>query len=78
MLRHSAAPLPEQILYDIIIPPIGAAFWWLMSSGLAGMVQGGTVNEKTKQRQKVEFKVLLVAAYVLMFAITILGYLTRK
>lgn len=78
MLRHAAAPLSEQILYDIIIPPVGAAIWWLMSRGWAGTLQGGTVSETTKRRQRIEFFALLVGVYVLMFSITIYGYFSRK
>jgi len=77
MIRHVAAPLSEQILYDIILPPVGAAIWWLMSRGWAGSVQGGSVSDTTKQRQKTEFIVILIATYVLMFSITIYGCMTR-
>ena len=75
---HAAAPLSEQILFDIVLPPIGAALWWLMSRGWAGTVQGGDVSGETKNRQKVEFVVLLVATYALMFSITIYGCFARK
>ena len=77
-MRHLAAPLSEQILYDTIIPPIGAAVWWMMSRGWAGTVQGGAVSDETKRRQKAEFFVLLVVAYVLMFSITVYGYFSRN
>jgi len=76
-MRHVAAPLSEQIFYDIVIPPVGTAIWWLMSRGWAGTVQGGSVSDTTKQRQKTEFVVILIAAYVLMFSITIYGCMTR-
>jgi len=77
MIRHVAAPLSEQIFYDLIIPPVGTAIWWLLSRGWAATVQGGSVSETTKRRQKIEFFVILIAAYVLMFSITIYGNLTR-
>jgi len=78
MIRHAAAPLYQQILYDIFLPPIGAVLWWLMSRGLATTVQSGTVSEETKRRQKVEFVVVLIATYLIMFSITIYAYFTRR
>ena len=68
----------QQVLYDIFLPPIGALLWWLMSRGLATTVQGGTVSKETKRRQKVEFVVVLIATYVIMFSITIYAYFTRS
>jgi hypothetical protein len=68
----------QQVLYDIFLPPIGALLWWLMSRGLATTVQGGTVSKETKRRQKVEFVVVLIATYVIMFSITIYAYSTRR
>jgi hypothetical protein len=77
MIRHTAAPLYQQILYDIFIPPVGAVLWWLMSRGLATTVQGGTVSEETKRRQKFEFVVVLIVTYLIMFSITIFAYFSR-
>ena len=70
-------PLIQQILLDVVVPPIGATFVWLRARGWATTVQGGSVSEKTKRRQKIEFWLLLFAAYVLMFGITLYGLLTR-
>ncbi len=78
LLRHAALPLYQQILSDIFIPPVGTVLWWLMSRGWALTVQGGTVSEMTKRRQKVEFVVVLIGVYLLMFSITIYGYFSRK
>ena len=70
--------MSEQILYDLILPPIGAVLWWLMSRGLATTVQGRTVSEETKRRQKFEFVVVLIGVYLIMFSITIFAYFSRR
>ena len=72
-MRSGALPLSEQILLDLLVPPVGAAVWWLMARGWAGAVQGGKTSATTKTRQKWEFWVILAIAYLLMFGITIYG-----
>ena len=47
-----------------------------MARGWAEIVQGGNVSEATQKRQKWEFWLVLIAAYLLMFGITIYGWLT--
>ena len=76
-MRNGAAPLSEQILIVVLGPPIMATLWWLASRGFGRAVQGGTVSEKTKRRQKIEFFVLLVAMYVLGIGIVLYAALTR-
>jgi hypothetical protein len=68
-MRPGAAPLSEQFMIAILGPPIMATLWWLASRGFAQTVQGQTISEKTKQRQKKEFWILLVALYALGFGI---------
>jgi hypothetical protein len=77
MFRHAALPLYQQILYDIIIPPVGAAIWLLMSKGWSGAL-GTTDSQAVRGWTKSGFWALLVAAYVLMFSITIYAYFTRR
>lgn len=69
-MRSGAIPISQTILLDILLPPIGTCFWWLMSRGWAGMVQLGRPSETTKRRQNREFWAILIAAYLLMFGIT--------
>jgi hypothetical protein len=64
--------LGEQILTLIVLPPIMASVVWLLSRGWAGGVQGGTISETTKQRQKLLFWFLVIFLYAL--AIAIYGY----
>jgi hypothetical protein len=68
-------PISQMILLDIVIPPIGTCMWWLMARGWAGFVQLGRVSDTTQKRQRWEFWVILAAAYVIMFGITIYGLL---
>lgn len=75
-MRPGALPIDEQILLDLIVPPVGSALWLMMSRGWASTVQGGTISERTKKRQKAEFWIILSAVYLLMFGITIYGWLT--
>jgi hypothetical protein len=76
MVRPGALPITQMIALDLLVPPIGTCIWWLMSRGWAGLVQGGTISGRTKKRQKWEFWVVLAGAYLLMFGITLYGYLS--
>jgi hypothetical protein len=40
-----------------------ACLIWLMSRGWAMSIQGGTLSDKTKRRQKLEFWIVLIAMY---------------
>ena len=76
MMRPGALPISQMIALDLLVPPIGTFIWLLMSRGWAAMVQGGTISERTKKRQKWEFWVVLASAYLLMCGITLYGYLS--
>jgi hypothetical protein len=76
MMRPGSLPLGQIIALDILVPPIGTCLWWLMARGWAASVQGGNVSETTKKREKWGFWLVLSAAYLLMFGITIYAYLT--
>ena len=75
-VRSGALPVYQQIVLDLLVPPLGAFVWWFMARGWAATVQGGEITERTKQRQKKEFWVILIAAYLIMFGITIYAALT--
>ena len=60
-------PLLQQYLLDLIAPPVLAILWWFFSRGTATVLQGGSVSEKTKRREKIGFVVVLALAYLLMF-----------
>jgi len=64
---HSIA---RQIAVDTIFPPIGAVLWRFKARGWANFVQGGSVSQQTKDRQKREFWFVLGALYLIMFGTT--------
>lgn len=64
-------PLGEQILLDVIVPPIGTCLWWLKARGWADLVQLGRVSDRTKRRQEWEFWIVMFAGYVTMFGVTL-------
>lgn len=66
--RHQPAPLIEQILIFVVGPPILAGLFWLKARGWAHNVQGESVSETTKRRQKLEFWVLLSLGYFMAIA----------
>ena len=66
-----ALPMSQQILPDVISPPILAALWWSFSRGWANTVQGGEVSQRTKLRQKRGFWIVLIGLYLLMFGATV-------
>jgi inner membrane protein involved in colicin E2 resistance len=69
--------LTQQILLDTFAPPVGVALWWLFSRGTATILQGGSVSERTRKREKVGFVILLALGYAIMFGITIYAHLTK-
>jgi hypothetical protein len=76
IIRPGALPLSQQIILDLLFPPVGAAIWWVVSTGWATIVQGGKISERTKMLRKRLFWTLLAGAYALMFGMTLYAYLT--
>ncbi|MDE3063877.1 MAG: hypothetical protein KGJ51_12560 [Acidobacteriota bacterium] len=74
-MRHQAAPFWQLILSLIVGPPIMAFLWRLMSGGFASAVQGGSRSEETIRRQRAEFWILLIALYVIGFAVAAYAWL---
>jgi|HubBroStandDraft_1064217.scaffolds.fasta_scaffold757150_2 hypothetical protein len=63
--------LIKQYLLDLVAPLVITVMWWIFSRGWAAGIQGGQISHQTKERQKVEFVVVLVLLYVGMFGMTI-------
>jgi len=61
-----AAPLWEQVLIAVFGPPVMSILWRWRARGWALTVQGGSVSDRTKQRQKKEFWILMFALYALV------------
>lgn len=75
-MRSGALPVYQQILLDVLFPPVGAYLWSVMARGWAGLIRKGTITVKTSLRQKREFWIILVAGYLIMFGITIYALVT--
>lgn len=69
--------LGQQLLVDLLAPPIFAGLWWLFSRGWALAIRAGEVSDETKSRQKAGLVVMLGLLYVLMFGITIFLHFTE-
>ncbi len=54
-MRTSPYPISEQVLVDLIAPPVLASIFWLRARGWARFVQSGNVSEESKERQWLEF-----------------------
>lgn len=63
-MGSAALPLGQQILFLLFSPPIGALLWLFMARGWARQVQGGTISDQTKQRQKKLFWGFLIFMYI--------------
>ena len=75
-VKPGALPLAQQIILDLVFPPVGATIWWLISTGWAMLMQGGRISERTKVWRRNLFWILLVGAYALMFGVTLYTHLT--
>lgn len=75
-MRPDALPNYQIVLLDLIVPPVGAAFWWLMAGGFANLAQGGKPSKEIRQRQAFEFWVVMGLGYVVMFGLSIYYWLT--
>ena len=63
--------LLQQCLLDLIAPPVGVCLWWLFSRGTAKVLQGRKVSDRTREREKIGFFILLALGYAMMFGMTI-------
>ena len=70
-MESAALPIGQQFLGILLGPPVLAVLWWLGSRGWAATLQGGSVSDRTKLRQKKEFWILLAVMYLLGFGIMI-------
>jgi hypothetical protein len=69
-MRPGALPIQQQILVDLIAPPVGALLWRLMARGWAG-ARAEDASEEARRRRSNEFWVVLILGYVLMFGISL-------
>jgi hypothetical protein len=71
-MRPGALPIQQQILVDLIAPPMGAILWRFVTGGWAG---AQNASEETRRRKSTEFWVVLVLGYILMFGISLYTWL---
>jgi hypothetical protein len=75
-MRSGAAPLWEQLAFGLFAPPIMAVVLRLMMKGWATIVQGGTISETTRKRQRVLFWGVLILMYLIVFGEIIYPWMT--
>jgi hypothetical protein len=75
-MRAGALPLQQQLLIAIAGPPVMVVLWWLASRGIGLSIQGGSVSDRTKQRQRRRFWILLAVLYAIGFGTIIYAHLT--
>jgi hypothetical protein len=69
-MRPGMLPIQQQILVDLIAPPVGALLWRFMTRGWAG-ARAVDASEETRRRNSNEFWMVLILGYVLMFGISL-------
>ena len=68
---HTRLPLFQQFVLDTIAPPILTVIWLVLSRGWAGIIQSGNISKTTKDRQSIEFWIVLSVLHSIMFGITL-------
>jgi hypothetical protein len=63
-MRPGVLPISQQLLLDLIVPPVIAIVWRFKASGWARSVQGGKVSKETRDRQRMVFLVVLILSYL--------------
>jgi len=74
MSQSSSADSAQQIVLGIFGPPVMSAVCWVLSRGWAGFVQNGEISERTKNRQKKEFILVLIAMYLIVIGMTVYAH----
>jgi hypothetical protein len=74
-MRPGSLPIQQQILVDLIAPPVGAFLWRLMTVGRAG-APVEEAGEGARRSKSSEFWVVLLLGYVLMFGISLFTWFT--
>jgi len=69
-------PLWQQVLFYILVPPIMACLWYLLSRGWAGML-GTAKRPRVRGWLTGGFWILLGAMYVLVAAILIYAHFIK-
>jgi hypothetical protein len=63
--------ISNQILVDLGAPPVIAGFFWLMARGWVASIGPGGITTPTRQKLKIEFRIVLVLLYLVAFGETL-------
>lgn len=74
MIREGALPLWQQIVIDVLAPPLITSIWWLLSGGWSALL-GTADSEVVRGWRKPAMLTVLIGCYALMFGMTIYAYL---
>jgi hypothetical protein len=72
LVKHAAAPLYQQILCVIFMPPIVTGIWWLMSRGLTTSLGTNDSQAVTGWTKSLRW-FILIALYVVSIAFVLYG-----
>lgn len=59
--------ISKQILIGLAAPPAIAGLFWLIACGWVVTVGPGDITARTKQRLKMEFRIVLFLLYIFVF-----------
>lgn len=68
--------ISKQILFDLSAPPVIAGVFWVMARGWVASIGPGNINTLTRQKLKVEFRIVLVLLYLAVVGETLFRFLT--
>ena len=73
----STGSLWQEIAFDLLVPFGMALLIALSSRGWAHIVQGSSISERTRRRQKAEFWIVLCVLYAMSFGIFCYAHFVR-
>jgi hypothetical protein len=68
--------ISKQIVFDLSAPPMIAGIFWLMARGWVASIGSGETTALTKQKLKIEFRIVLALLYLAVFGETLYSLLT--
>ena len=71
-----AYQISKQVLVNLGAPPVIAGIFWLMARGWVVSVGPGDVTTLTRQKLKIEFRIVLVVLYLVVFGDALFSLLT--
>jgi hypothetical protein len=75
-VRSGALPISQQIMLDLLGPPIMTALWLLFSRGWLGLM-GTSESETVRGWTQSGTWIILILLYVIGFSVTAYGYFVR-